>query len=1060
MIAWFARNDIAANLLLVGILLAGLYSAFYRIPLEVKPAREYRTLYCRMDYPGGTARDIMQSVVIPIEKTLEGLEGIDTIRSYVRPGYSRVWIDADPHVDLHELLEDTKSLIEGITTFPAQTEPPIIKIWDSAHWYEVISVAVTGHLEEKELRQVAERVRFDLLEIEGISHVNVMGHREYEIAIEADQDQLHAFDLGFDDLAEAIRRSSIDLPAGAIESTSGNLTVRTRGQAYHRPDFENIPVRAANGAEVLLGEVATVIDGFEEGRILAHFNGKPALIVETVRSGKESAIDISNKVRAYVEDSGASFPEGISLYAWKDDSLSIRGRLGSLTSSLLQGSLLVLLVLGLFLQPQVAFWVVIGVPLSFAGGLIFMPIFGITANVMSLFAFIIVLGLVVDDAIVTAENIYAKRQSGVPPEQAAILGTREVTVPVTFGVLTTVVAFVPLLFFDGAWGDFANQIPYVVAPVLLFSLIESKLILPSHLKHLRLQPAHSRNPVTRLQVAVTRGLQTVVDRVYQPSLRFSLRHRHSVLCGFIALGMLLLGIWQGGRLGFVSAPTIDRLTIGAYLDLSRDVTYEETIANTHRIAEAVDILKREFVDPGTGRSLIVHTLEVTGTHHLGYGGFDREEGSVTIEVVPPSLRTEPGPRNSEIANRWMELVGEIPGATQFRIRAEQTGTGYYDSDEDDEAIEIELHGPGSETKNALAESIADLLDGYEGIAEAWTDRRGRGGDELEISLKPRAVELGITLRSLAEQVRQAFYGEEAQRVQRDLDSIRVMVRLPKADRQTLYTLEELAIRTPSGAEIPLRTLADLRFVTAPTRIMRYDGAEVVKIFAQPSDETVDVIGIARDLEPRLERMLEKEEDFEFRFSGNIAEHEASKERTISGAVALLFALYALLAIPFKSMVQPLYVMLAVPFGVIGALLGHIVMGIVPSYLSVFGMLALAGVVVNDALVLVDYINRRQREGLSLEEAIRQAGTRRFRPIMLTSLTTFVGLLPLLMDRSIQAQFLIPMAISLGFGILFATVITLYLIPCALLAGEDLERSWRRFLHWFRHPFRQRGQNRI
>ncbi len=1049
-INWFARNDVAANFLLVGILLAGLYAAFYKIPLEVRPLRDYRTIYVRVDYPGGTAKDVMQSVTIPTEEVLQDLDGVERIRSYVSHGNSRVWIDASKRVNLRELVEEVKSRVDSISTFPSETERPEVAIWDSAHWYEVITVAVTGNLEEAELVQAAQRVRDDLLEIDGISRVKLMGHREYEIAIEADQERLHSFQLGFGDLADAVRRSSIDLPAGAIESTSGTLTVRTRGQAYRKEQFERIPVRTVNGAEVLLGDVAEVNDGFEEGRVLAHFNGEPALMVEVVRSGKESAIEISNKVKEYVATASSRFPEGIHLYAWRDDSLSIRGRLGSLTTSLLQGSVLVFLLLGMFLRPQVAFWVVIGVPVSFAGGFLFMPYFGVTANVMSVFGFIIVLGLVVDDAIVTAENIYAKRQSGLDPLQASVTGAQEVAVPVSFGVLTTVVAFLPLLYFKEGWGDMARQIPPVVAPVLLFSLIESKLILPSHLKHLKLPSEHT-NPIGRLQGKVADALRWTIERVYQPSLVYALRHRYAVICVFVASGLIMAGFCQGGRLGFVAAPTVDRQTIGAYFDYPRDIDFKKTVATTERITEAVETLKREFVDPGTGKTLITNVLAVSGQHYLGYGGFDRDEGSVMIEVTPPSRRTEPGPRNSEIAQRWTELVGPIPEARSFRIRGEQTGSGYYDSDEEDETIEIELRGPGSEAKTAMAEAIANMIDGYEGIADAWDDARS-GQDELEIRLKPRAAELALTQRSLAQQVRQAFYGEEAQRVQRGVDNIRVMVRLPRRDRESLHTLEQLKIRTPRGAQVPLATVASIRFVKTPSRISRLNGAEVTRIYAQPVDETVDFIGIADEIRPRIAEMLQDSPDLSFKFAGRVEEYEDSKRRTLIGAIGLLFALYALLAIPFKSMTQPIYVLLAVPFGVVGALLGHIIMGITPSYLSVFGMLALAGVVVNDSLVLVDYINRRQAAGETLYHAVLKAGGKRFRPILLTSITTFAGLAPLMADDSIQAQFLIPMAVSLGFGILFATVITLFLIPCALLVGDDAKRVSILWREWFWEPF--------
>ncbi len=1050
MIRWFANNDIAANFLMVGILLAGLYVGLNKIPLEVQPAREFNNIRISISYRGGTPRDVEQAVLIPIEAALEGLDGIETVHSDARRGRGWLWLDLEDGVDKRVVLEDVKSRVDGINTFPSEIEKPEIYIPDTSHWYEVLTVAVTGNLEEYELRRVAQQVQDDLLAIDGISRVSMEGGREYEIAIEADEERLDSYNLGFRDLADAIRRYSLDLPAGSIESTSGTLTVRTRGQAYSFEDFAKIPIRAANGAEVLLGEIASINDGVDEGRVITRFNGEYAMFLEVMRTGEENAIETSNKVTEYVETAHQRFPKGIKLYTYSDESISIRGRLSTLISSLLQGSLLVFLLLGLFLRPQLAFWVVIGIPVCFAGGVMLMPYFGITANVMSLFGYIIVLGVVVDDAIVTGENIYAKLKTGMDPLEASVVGAQEVAVPVTFGVLTTVVAFMPLIFFDGQWGDFAKQIPPVVAPVLLFSLVESKLVLPAHLKHLKTGRTKF-NPITRTQKAIADGLEAFVAKVYQPSLRFATSHRYSVAAGFIAMALIMFGYCKGGRLGFVSMPTVDRLEISAYLDMPRDVTLEKTERYLNRVLAATEDLKKEFVDPGTGQSLILNVMSIVGGHYPG-AGFDKEEGSVRLEVLPPSRRTEPGPKNSVIAARWKELIGPMPEARSLRIRGERSGGGRRDS-RDEEAIEVELRGEGSAEKIAIAERIEDVLESFDGITDVWMNNT-REMDELEISLKPRAVELNLTQQSLAQQVRQAFYGEEAQRILHERDDIRVMVRLPRANRESLYTFDTLKVRTPAGDEVPLKTVADVEIVKAPADIERVDGAEVIEIFAQPLDETVDIIGIAKEATPQIEALVNQSEKLSYRYSGYLAEHEESKRKTFYGSIALFFALFALLAIPFKSIIQPFYVLVAVPFGVIGALLGHILMDVTPSYLSVFGMLAMAGVVVNDSLVMVDFINRRRREGMPLGEAVLIAGGARFRPIMLTSVTTFAGLIPLLMDNSIQAQFLIPMAISLGFGVLFATVITLYLIPCSLLLGEDLGRLLRGAREWYQRPFRE------
>ncbi len=1055
MIRWFANNEIAANFLMGGILLAGLYTAFFRIPLEVRPARTFDTVFVSMSYRGATAKDVERAILIPVEEALEGLNGVKMVQTDGYRGTARIYVNAKKGYDLRVLMDDVQSRIDGITTFPSETERPRVYVPDSSQYREVITVAVTGKLDATDLRKVAQRVQENLLEIDGISIVNMAGERDYEIAIEADLERLQSYQLGFGDLANAVRRSSVDLPAGSIQSESGSLVVRTRGQAYTKADFSRIPIRAANGAEVLLGEVAEVKDGFEEGDKTVEFNGKPALFIEVMRTGQESAISVANKVKEYVADSGNKFPDGIELFAYDDNSISIRGRLQALTSSLIQGSLLVLLVLGLFLRPALAFWVVIGIPVCFAGGVLFMPWFGVTGNVMSIFGFIIVVGVVVDDAIVTGENIYAKMREGIEPLKASIEGTHEVAVPVTFGVLTTIVAFLPLMFFEGQWGDLAQQIPPVVGPVLLFSLVESKLILPAHLKTLRLSVGRP-NLLSRVQGSVADALEQFVKRVYQPLLEYSVRHRAIVFAVFSGMALVMAGYCQGGRMGFVSMPTVDRLKIHASLDLPNDTTLENTARYVDRIVAATDQLKEEFVDPETGESLIENVIKVTGASYTS-SRFDRSRGYVGVEVTPPSLRSEPGPRNSEIATRWYEIVGKIPEATSFRIRGEQSGGEQKEDGRDQESLYLELRGPYSEEKNRIAEEMADFLESFDGLNSAWAGVN-RGQDELEFTLRPRAVELGLTQQALAQQIRQAFYGEEAQRLMRGVDEIRVMVRLPREARESLHTLDRMKVRTPAGVEVPLTSIADVKFVQAPYSVERNAGAEVIRIGAEPADENVDIVGIARQVTPTFNEMVADGENLSFLFTGYIAEAAESRKRTLLGSVALLFALYALLAIPFKSMIQPLYVMVAVPFGIIGALLGHIMMGITPSYLSVFGMLALSGVVVNDSLVLVDFVNRQVRQGMSLKEAVLIAGGRRFRPILLTSVTTFVGLVPLLMDQSIQAQFLIPMAVSLGFGVLFATAITLILVPCALMLGQDIGRARAQFSDWFLNPFRSSGRD--
>lgn len=1052
MIRWFARNDIASNFLIVAILLWGGYSAMERVPLEVQPALKFNEVNIDVPYRGGSPDDVEKAVIIPIESALEGLPGVESIIADARSGNGRVRVMAQEGGDPKELMEQIKTRISRITTFPQEIEPPRIEIPDSSLWFDVIKVVVAGEMDEVDLLRAARRVRDDLIEMPGISQAAIQGNSPLEISIEADPMKLRDFGLTFADLSAAIQRSSVDLPAGQIQTDEGSLMIRSKGQAYVRGDFENIVIRNREGSEVSLGKVARIVDGFEENRKILRFNGKPCLLIEALRLNNENALEIADAVKKYAATDRERFPEGISLHIWDDSSEELRGRLGTLFSNLVQGSLLVLIVLGLFLRPSIAFWVTLGIPVSFAGGFIVMPWFGLTANVMSLFGFIIVVGIIVDDAIVTAENVYIKLREGMDPLDAATDGTAEVALPVTFGALTTIVAFIPLMFFDGFYGSFTKQIPPIVTAVLLFSLVESKLCLPSHLKHVKVNRKNF-NWFERFQKKIADGLEGFVDKLYDPALRFTTRHRYATLAFFCAIAMASLGYFSSGTLGFVNMPSIDRNKINAQIQMPRDTPVEATDARVKHVAAAVEVLRKEFIDPGTGQSLIGDVVTSSGGW-AGRPGVDSRTGYVTIAVTDPGFRSEPGPKNSVIAKRWTEIVGEMPEVQSFWISGDRGG-GFRGGGGGDEmeSITIEVRGPAGDDKDAVVEEIKCMLESYKGIADAW-DNAGGNRDELHITIRPEGEALGLTQRELARQVRAAFFGEQAQRVQRDRDDIRVMVRLPLAQRQSLSTLDHLRIRTPSGGEAPFHSVATATFAKARSDINRIDGAQVVSISAKPEDENVDVVNISRNLAPRLDLLLNQHPDLSWRYTGYVAEHEETKQRATIGGIALFLALYALLAIPFRSLYQPFFVMLAVPFGAIGALFGHIIMDITPSYLSVFGILALAGVVVNDSLVMVDFINQKTRAGEDLFESVIQSGTRRFRPIFLTSATTFAGLFPILFDRSLQAQFLIPMAASLAFGILFATAITLFLIPAAYVAAEEIKGQIHRAWDWYWKPMRR------
>lgn len=1051
MIRWFARNDIAANFIFVAIVLSGIYVAFNKIPLEVQPTYDIGEVEVSMRYRGGSPQDVEQHIVVPIERALKDLSGVKLMESKARSGSAEIDIEAKDGVDLEKLRDEVESRVESINTFPGETERPRIRIPNVSSYFEVLTIGITGNLSDVELYRAARKVENDLLDLPEISRTDMRGNLPLEISIEADDRKLIDHGLSFQDLVNAIRRSSLALSAGSVNTPAGSIMIRTDGQAYTRDDYAKIIVTAADGAQLRLDELANIKDGFEDAEMITRLNGEPAIMIDILRAGDENAIKISDAVKKYIKDTSHLWPEGINLVAWDDESIRIRGRLSTLANSLMVGAFLVLLVLGLFLRPMLAFWVLLGIPISFAGGVLLMPYFGVTANTMSLFGFIIVLGIVVDDAIVTGENIYSRLRDNLSPLDAAVIGTKEVATPVTFGAITTIVAFIPLAYFPGRWGNWTNQIPPIVAAVLVFSLIESKLILPSHLKHLSTNRKRL-GTFAAFQKKIADALEKFIVVVYQPILKFATSHRYATICLFFAIAMVGIGIHKSGKLGFTNMPSIERYRISAYLEMLNNTPYEETDKQIQHIEQCARELKEELIDPGTGESLIRNIMSSTGSSRWGGAG-DPEEGFASMEIMPPSERSEPGPTNAEIAKLWQERIGKIPGVEYLRVSGEH-GSRRRGSAEV-ESMSVELRGDDSESKRAIAEEIELMFESQKDQIESAHADNQRQREEYSISLKPQALELGITQRDLAQQIRQAFYGEEAQKLQREGEELRVMVRLPKEKRESMYTFENLNIKAPNGSVVPFNTVALAKLQPAPGSIYRLNGAQVSHINARPKDETIDIMALAEKLEPEISEIVAKDPKLSWVWSGYIKEDRETGNRSLWLFGGLLLTLYALLAIPFKSILQPLIVLLAVPFGAIGAYAGHMLLDITPSWLSVFGIMALAGVVVNDSLVLVDFINKKRLDGVPLKDAVAQSGVKRFRPIFLTSITTFAGLVPLMFDRAIHAQFLKPMAVSLGFGILFATAITLLLIPAAYLVLEDFKKHiLQRFWGWYSSPFRE------
>ena len=1026
MIAWFARNHVAANLLMVTILFLGLFSLSAKIPLEVFPTFAMDQISISVSLRGSTPEDAEQGVAIRIEEAVQDLEGIERITSRSSEGSSSVTVEIDSAYDAREMLADIKARVDAINTFPVDAEKPVVALAERKR--EVIAVTISSIYGEKEIREFAEQIRDDLLQISGVTQLELSGVRDYEIAIEIAQDKLRQYNLSLSEVSTAVSNSSSDISAGNIKTKGGDILIRSKGQAYRKDEYARIVIKTnSDGSMLTLNDIAIIKDDFEETPVRTRFNGKRAAFIDVYRIGQQSATEVADKVKNYIENRQDSLPYGYELNYWDDDSQIVKARISTLTTNAMQGLILVFVLLSLFLRPSIAIWVCVGIPVSFMGAFIVMPFMGITLNIMSLFAFILVLGIVVDDAIVTGENIYTHLQTSSSGTEAAIRGTQEVATPVTFGILTTVAAFLPLAFIEGNRGPIFAQIPVVVIPVLIFSLIESKFVLPSHLKGIKLRHEQTEpGRFERFQRGFADGFERVILRYYQPILAVALRHKLTTLSLFVGVFFIILALVLSGWTKFIFFPRIPSETVRMNLTLPVGTPFDVTNNFVIDIANKAEDLQDKYRDDETGKSVILNILATTG----GRGSVSNA-GSVRFEITPPEER-DSDITSSELVREWRQLIGVIPGAESLTFRAE---TGRSSS-----PIDVQLTGSSLTTLQEVADKVKIRLSTYPTVFEI-EDSLSDGKEELRIELTKQGKAVGLTRVGISQQVRSAFFGAEVQRIQRGRDDVRVMVRLPAEERSTIANLENILIATPQGGNVPLSHVATLIPGQSPSTINRIDLYRTVNVTADVEKTNTNMTVLQADLKTYLDELISQYPGVKHSLEGEAKEQRESFSSLGWALVFVFFIIYVLLAIPFKSYLQPLIVMSIIPFGMIGAVVGHWIMGMDLSIMSLLGLLALVGVVVNDSLVLVDFINKKREETNDLMSAVLMAGASRFRPVMLTSLTTFIGLMPLLFEKSTQAQFLIPMAVSLGFGILFATFITLLLIPVNYMLVERLKTYW-------------------
>ncbi len=1033
-IAWFAHNPVAANLLMVCLIGGGLVTAI-TITKEISPRIETNYVTVQVPYRGGTPRDVEQGVLIKIEEAIQDLEGIREIISTAREGSGTVTVEVDVNYDILEVMDNIKSRVDSIATFPAETERPIYRrnVWSQ----EVIWVSVFGDVSERTLKEAARQIRDDITALPSVTRAELTGARPYEIGIEVREETLRAYNLTLGEVAQAIRRSSLDLPGGRIQATGGDILVRTVGQAYVGRDFEDIVIRTnPDGSRIRVRDIAEIRDGFVDRDFYARHNGQPAVAIRVMSVGEQNALAVSREVRDYIDQASGDLPAGISVDWWADVSFYLQGRLEMMGKNLLAGAALVFLILTLFLRLKLAFWVMVGLLIAFMGALWTLPAFGVTINLISLFGFLVVLGIVVDDAIIMGESAYTEIRARGHSVDNVVDGVCKVAVPATFGVLTTIAAFLPILLVSGVQGQFFAAIGWVVVLCLIMSLVESKLILPAHLAHMRVRKYETDTPnrLVRFQRGFSDNLYKFVDNIYLPSLKVLLRNRYLALSGFIAILILSVGLIVGGFLRVVFFPDFAADFVRVDLEMNEGTPAHITHANMDRLNQALRVVDEQVQAENDFEEPVIRTI-------FAWSGSETT-GGMLVELNRDEDNRIP---ITDLERRWREEVGEIPGVRGLRIG----GAGGPGGDGPD--LSFQLVGRDYDQLQIAAADLEERIRSYEGTYDVRNSFE-TGIRELQLSIRPEAEALGLSQQDLARQVRQAFFGEEVQRIQRGQDDVRVMVRYPREQRQSEGYLEAMRIRTADGQEVPFGAVADVVVASSPASIRRFDRERSISVTARVDKDIAEPGRISSELrEIHLPRLEAEYTGVRYRLAGATRSQQEVQADLLWGTLFALFLIYALIAIPLKSYLQPLLIMSVIPFGMIGAIFGHWLLGLPISMLSLFGIIALAGVVVNDSLILVDFVNRHRREGQARIEAAIKATRARFRAIILTSLTTFLGLAPIIFfETSLQAQIVIPMATSLAFGIVFATIITLGLIPILYLIGDDFVRMVQRILGRERH----------
>ncbi|SCY72463.1 efflux RND transporter permease subunit [Desulfoluna spongiiphila] len=1032
----FARNTVFANILLVIIFLAGLGAACLMIR-EDFPSMTLDTVTVNLAWDGAAPEDTEEGISRKVEDAIDAVEGIDTYTTTSTEGSSATVITVKYGYDTEKVYDRVKNEIDQISTFPDEAENPVVNI--PTVTFPVMTLGVTGAMGEKALKEWADTIEDELKRMPEISQVSVNGTRDYQVTVELSEESLRKYGLTLSDVATVIANSSMNLSGGKVKTSGEEFSVRTVGKRYSGEELADIVVVAGTGGEsITLGQLATVKDDFEQDKLSIRANGTPVALVVVSKTEQEDAITIADKVMRYVEKKNQTLPPGARLSILSDNTTEIRTNIGILQKNGLMGLALVFVVLWLFLDTRLAFWAGMGIPISLAGGLAILWLTGYTINTVSLFGLIMVLGIVADDAIVVGEAVYVQRKKGAPPLAAAVNGLMEVGMPVLAAVATTVLAFVPLMHVSGTMGKVIVCLAVAVIACLLISLVECLILLPAHLSNLP-DPNRQIRSRFRLLRAVeafharsVASMERVAETVYRPVLVTVLTHRYLAVCVAVAIALATVGLFRGGILKYNMFPERDGFELAAQLTFPEGTPYRVTQAAVERI-EAGILSLAEKTDTASGAPLVDHMLTVTGqavNDHMGaMGSAGANLGGVQVALLNASER---GIHTRNLCLAWEQEVGNIPGVEKLTYTSGGGGPPGGD-------IEIALEGDNLAALTEASAEVMERLREIDGVFRIESDS-APGKNEIRFTLKPEARNLGITVKDLANQAFAAYFGKEAVKIQRGNDEVDVKVTYTEEERSTLESLKDLMVSTPDGTMVPVKAVANMEIRPGYSAITRTDNRRQVTVSADVNSTKLVAGEVLEELGSGFFRELEKKWDVEVRLKGN-----AEKDKEAFGSLALWYPLavlsiYMIVAAMFRSYIQPLIILLTVPFGLIGAALGHVILGLNLSLFSVFGMVALSGVVVNDAIVLIDRINGNMKEGMPMMEAIVSGGVRRFRSVMLTSVTTVGGLLPLILETDPAAATMVPMGVSLAAGVTFATVLTLLLVPALMVVIHDGRRA--------------------